>query len=57
MRGRGVFAAPLAALLVATLASVARAGTDIGPAGMSLRHWRMIRADCRTSSTRTMKRS
>ena len=36
MRGRGVFAAPLAALLVATLASVARAGTDIGPAGIEV---------------------
>ena len=28
-----------------------------GPFGISLRHWRMMRADCRTSSTRTMKRS
>ena len=29
----------------------------IGPSGMSRRHCRAIRADCRTSSTRTMNRS
>jgi Bacterial Ig domain len=36
MRGRGVFAASLAALLLVTVASVARAGTDTGPAGIEV---------------------